>query len=450
MKNYIIILIDYIYLSKLNLNTMKKKLTALFVMLALVSYGQDNTNKWSVDLGLGMNKAWSYRGGATGVSVPSISLGGRYMLNNVFGLNLEYDYNRFGKSSSDFTPIDLHSITGGTVVNLGHILHFETFAPKFGLLANIGAGVSFMPVNTSLYSFSDIFVQSDAIDHTFHGTVSFIPQYKITEKVALNLVLSTTVNTWQDAAFDGTPRTSPYGLDGLYSSLSIGASIYLGKEKEHLDWIPTELGGKPEIVDNSKYDAYEARIKTLEDSLANKTVVSDRDGDGIADAYDLCPDEAGLFSDNGCPDTDGDGVDDLQDKCPKIAGVRANGGCPEVDKEVKKVMAAALKGVQFQSGKAILLKRSNTVLDNVVKVMKENPSYYLNVWGYTDNQGDDAKNLVLSKDRANAVTAYLTQKGVESSRLHSNGFGEANPKASNETDAGRAVNRRVEFKVIFK
>jgi len=89
---------------------MKKKLTTLFLMLTLISFGQDNFNKWSIDLGAGINKAWSYRGQATGVSIPSISLGGRYMLNNVFGLNLEYDYNRFGKSSSNFTPIDLHSI----------------------------------------------------------------------------------------------------------------------------------------------------------------------------------------------------------------------------------------------------------------------------------------------------------------------------------------------------
>jgi len=438
MKNYIIILIDYIYLSKLNLNTMKKKLTALFVMLALVSYGQDNFNKWSVDLGLGMNKAWVHRGQARNIGFPQLAIGGRYMLNNNFGFKLGYDYNRF-KNKDLFTNVNLNSVTGSAVANLGHLLRFETFAPKFGLLMNVGAGASFL-------SSKDL----NFTDKMLHGTVGFSPQYKISERISVNLNLSATLNLLQGTKFDGSKKTLNTAPDGIYSNLGAGVSINLGKNKDHADWIPTEMGGKTAIVDNSKYDAYEARIKTLEDSLANKTVVSDRDGDGIADAYDLCPDEAGLFSDNGCPDTDGDGVDDLQDKCPKIAGVRANGGCPEVDKEVKKVMAAALKGVQFQSGKAILLKRSNTVLDNVVKVMKENPSYYLNVWGYTDNQGDDAKNLVLSKDRANAVTAYLTQKGVESSRLHSNGFGEANPKASNETDAGRAVNRRVEFKVIFK
>jgi len=421
-------------------------------MLTLISFGQDNFNKWSIDLGAGINKAWSYRGQATGVSIPSISLGGRYMLNNVFGLNLEYDYNRFGKSSSNFTPIDLHSITGGTVVNLGHILRFETFAPKLGLLANIGAGVSFMPYNTSAYSFSDIIVQSDAIDHTFHGTVSFIPQYKITPKVSLNLILSTTVNTWQNYAFDGTPRTSKYGLDGLYSTLSIGASIYFGKAEEHADWTPTEFGEKNLPIDNSMAEANAARIKVLEDSIANMKTMSDRDGDGVADAYDDCPDEAGKFSDNGCPnaDRDGDGINDLQDKCPDIPGVLSNNGCPNVNVDVKTVMNIALKGVKFKSGNAVLLKRSNPVLNNVVQVMKENPSYFLNVWGYSDNSGDDATNLKLSSERANAVAAFLVANGVEQNRLHPAGFGNTNPISNNDYDWGRALNRRVEFTVVFK
>ena len=417
---------------------MKNRLTALFVMLTAVSFGQDNINKWSVDLGLGMNTAWVHRGSARKISVPQIAIGGRYMLNNNFGLSLGYDYNRF-KNKDLFTPIDLHSITGSAVANLGHVLRFETFAPKLGLMMNVGAGASFLPFNSS-----------QNVDKMLHGTIGFTPQYKITPRVAVNLNLSTTFNIMQGVKFDGSPITTKTSLDGIYSNLGVGVSIYLGKNKEHYDWIPTEVGAMAAPVDNSKYDAYEARIKALEDSLANPKVVADRDGDGIADAYDLCPDEAGMFSDNGCPDTDGDGVDDLQDKCPKIAGVRSNDGCPAVDKEVEKIMAAALAGVQFESGKAVLLKRSYKVLNGVVQVMKDNPTYYLNVHGYTDNTGDATKNLELSKQRAQTVTDYLISNGVEAERLHSNGFGIDNPVASNETDAGRAINRRVEFKVVFE
>jgi len=417
---------------------MKKKLTALFVMLALVSYGQDNFNKWSVDLGLGMNKAWVHRGQARNIGFPQLAIGGRYMLNNNFGFKLGYDYNRF-KNKDLFTNVNLNSITGSAVANLGHLLRFETFAPKFGLLMNVGAGASFL--SSKDLSFTD---------KMLHGTIGFSPQYKISEKISVNLNLSATLNLLQSRKFDGSTMSIKTGPDGVYSNLGAGVSINLGKNKDHADWIPTEMGGKTAIVDNSKYDAYEARIKTLEDSLANRKVISDRDGDGIADAYDLCPDEPGMYSDNGCPDTDGDGVDDLQDKCPEIAGVRSNDGCPAIAKEVQKVMTAALKGVQFQSGKAILLKRSNTVLNNVVKVMENEPTYYLNVWGYTDNVGDDAANLDLSKQRAATVTAYLVANGVDKSRLHTEGFGNSKPVASNETDAGKALNRRVEFNIVFE
>lgn len=426
---------------------MKKKITVIFVMLSLVSFGQEKMNTWSLDFGVGINKAWSYRGANVNVNFPSATIGVRKMLNNVFGLNIKYDYNRFGKG--DFAT-NQHTFTGGTVVNLGHFLQFKTFAPRLGLLMNIGAGASILPINMDNFTGADIFSQSDAIDHMFHGTVSFIPQYKLTPKVSLNLNLTTTVNTWQNNAFDRTPRNYQYGLDGLYSSLTIGASVYFGKEKEHADWTPIEFGSKPLPIDNSKYDAYENRIKTLEDSLANIEVVQDRDNDGVPDAHDLCPDKAGLFSTNGCPDSDRDGVSDSEDKCPEIPGVLGNGGCPPVDKDVKKVMTTALKEVQFKSNEAVLLKSSTPILNNVVAVMNENPNYFLNVSGYADIQGTEALNLKLSQQRADAVTAFLTKNGIDASRIHAKGYGSSNPKSNNDHDWGRALNRRVEFEVVFK
>ena len=81
--------------------------------------------------------------------------------------------------------------------------------------------------------------------------------------------------------------------------------------------------------------------------------------------------------------------------------------------------------------------------------MKENPSYKLRIDGHTDAQGDDDKNMQLSKDRASAVKKYLTDNGVESDRLSAFGYGETKPKATNDTAAGRAENRRVEFTVEF-
>lgn len=175
----------------------------------------------------------------------------------------------------------------------------------------------------------------------------------------------------------------------------------------------------------------------------------DSDGDGVTDSEDACPSVKGIASMKGCPDTDKDGIADNLDKCPKIAGVAANNGCPEIKEETKKVFEQALKGIQFETGKDVIKKSSNGILDNVAAIMQTNPSYLLGINGHTDNQGDDAKNMALSQKRAEAVKAYLVKKGIDAARLTPKGFGETTPKATNDTPAGRAENRRVEFVVNF-
>jgi outer membrane protein OmpA-like peptidoglycan-associated protein len=178
----------------------------------------------------------------------------------------------------------------------------------------------------------------------------------------------------------------------------------------------------------------------------------DSDGDGVPDYLDKCPNTPkGVQVDaSGCPlDRDGDGIPDYLDKCPDVPGIAANKGCPEVKAETKKIFAQALQGIQFESGKDVIKKSSYTILDKVVKVMKENPSYNLEINGHTDSQGAAAMNLELSQKRADAVKAYLAKKGVDASKLVAKGFGQTVPVADNATAAGRAKNRRVEFKVNF-
>lgn len=186
-----------------------------------------------------------------------------------------------------------------------------------------------------------------------------------------------------------------------------------------------------------------------EAGLASLGGCPDRDGDGVADKVDACPDLAGPVAQQGCPDSDGDGIADNVDKCPKVPGVASMKGCPEIKEETKQLFAKALTGVQFESGSAVIKKTSYGILDQVVAVMTENPAYNLEIHGHTDSQGDDAKNLKLSDDRAHSVRDYLVAKGVAENRLRYEGHGETIPVADNATSAGRAKNRRVEFKVMF-
>ena len=178
----------------------------------------------------------------------------------------------------------------------------------------------------------------------------------------------------------------------------------------------------------------------------------DTDADGVADYKDKCPDTPSnvKVDANGCPvDTDGDGVADYLDKCPTVAGIAANKGCPEVKAETKKIFEQALQGIQFESAKDVIKPGSFGILDQVVKVMIENPTYKLEINGHTDNKGIAEKNLVLSQKRSEAVKNYLVKKGVDAEKLTAKGYGQTIPVADNATNEGRTKNRRVEFKVNF-
>jgi outer membrane protein OmpA-like peptidoglycan-associated protein len=107
-----------------------------------------------------------------------------------------------------------------------------------------------------------------------------------------------------------------------------------------------------------------------------------------------------------------------------------------------------LKNVFFDTKKTDLKPESVSELDDVVRLMNENPNMKIQINGYTDNVGTPADNLKLSTGRALSVVNYLLYKGVRKDRLSYKGFGEADPIATNETDEGRAMNRRTELRVV--
>jgi outer membrane protein OmpA-like peptidoglycan-associated protein len=179
--------------------------------------------------------------------------------------------------------------------------------------------------------------------------------------------------------------------------------------------------------------------------------IPDSDNDGINDEEDKCPYVAGVLRYQGCPvpDTDHDGINDEIDKCPTIPGVASNQGCPEITKEIIKTVSFAAKNIYFQFGSAKLLPKSFKHLNEVVKILKDNPGLMLKIDGHTDYVGSDEFNLKLSNDRAASVKAYFESQGIGSDRLKSEGFGETTPIATNKTAAGRTLNRRVEMKVFY-
>jgi len=177
--------------------------------------------------------------------------------------------------------------------------------------------------------------------------------------------------------------------------------------------------------------------------------IPDTDGDGINDEEDKCPTVAGVARYQGCPvpDTDGDGVNDEEDKCPNQAGPASNFGCPVIDVKVVEKVTKAAQNIFFTTGSSKLLAKSYKSLKDVVQILKDNPTYNIDVDGYTDNTGNADKNQVLSENRAGAVKAYLVKNGITESRITATGHGINDPIADNKTVAGRAKNRRVEMKL---
>ena len=149
-------------------------------------------------------------------------------------------------------------------------------------------------------------------------------------------------------------------------------------------------------------------------------------------------------TDCGGADSDHDGVPDSLDKCPGTAeGLPVSAdGCP--------ASPLSLTGVNFENDSATLTAASTPILDRAAGALNALPNDNAEIAGYTDANGQPAYNLDLSKQRAEAVRQYLIKKGVDAARLTANGYGETNPVASNETNAGREANRRVEIKLQAK
>ncbi len=175
----------------------------------------------------------------------------------------------------------------------------------------------------------------------------------------------------------------------------------------------------------------------------------DTDGDGVEDRKDKCPNIAGAIAGEGCPDTDGDGVYNNIDKCPDVAGTVASKGCPEIKKEVITKINLAAKGINFENGKAVITASSFKSLDDLATLLNSYPGASVEIQGHTDNNGAPEANKTLSQDRANAVKRYLSAGGVAEARMTAVGYGQEVPIADNATPAGKAKNRRVDFKLSY-
>ena len=180
---------------------------------------------------------------------------------------------------------------------------------------------------------------------------------------------------------------------------------------------------------------------------------TDTDGERVDDVRDRCEDTAAGMGvgEDGCRltgrlrdpvDKDEDQVAEYLDECPRtVEGAKVDEkGCAQIEQPL-----ARLEDVLFESGRAALRPRAKETLTELVSILENNPDIRVRLEGYTDNVGNESSNEMLSQKRAKSIKAYLVSEGIDGSRIKTIGMGESNPIATNETEQGRAQNRRVDI-----
>ena len=225
--------------------------------------------------------------------------------------------------------------------------------------------------------------------------------------------------------------------------------------------------GSPDfrVIGMVGFSPEQKKEKPAEKSEPKAAPPADRDGDGIPDAQDQCPDQAedrdGFEDEDGCPDPDNDkdGVPDSDDQCPNEAGPVEKQGCPakeegapkgeEVRMEGEDGKTFALERIEFETNGDKILSQSEPTLEAIRKTLEENPQIkQVRIEGHTDSTGSAAYNMQLSRRRASSVKKWLVEHGVAASRLSAFGCGESGPRDSNDSDDGRQHNRRTEFRIL--
>ena len=398
---------------------------------------------WSIGLNAGVLTPLSPLGGHNDFSNMKSSLGyGLYIKKQItpyFSLRLDGvrgklkgDNSENWKSGSpNASPVNAfetnldYSGTLNAVVNLFNISMFNANS-AVQLYASGGAGLAGYKVKTSATSGGAL------VDYAGGKTISelIIPvglgaKFKLADRV--NLDLGWTVNFVDGDNLDGYARGNS---SDKYNYGYAGLEFALGKGSKQLAWHnPVALTYEEALSAKQTANALKAENDKLRGEMND--LLKDSDGDGVADKLDKCPGTpAGVVVDgSGCP---------LKIPVPVI---QEKVIITEAD---RKVVEEAIKNLEFDLGKATIRDKSYATLNRVAALLVEK-NFSLKLAGHTDNTGSMALNLRLSKERAEAVKAYLVSQGANPSRIEAVGYGPNQPIATNKTAAGRQQNRRVEF-----
>ncbi|MDA0780102.1 MAG: OmpA family protein [Bacteroidetes bacterium] len=436
----------------------------LFTALMLVSFttsvlAQNDTNPWKLTVGTNaVNLLLDGKDNETQISPNFSYLEVSRYIGSGFSVDLAGTLNNLSRESGSD---DLYySLDLGTSLSANQIINLGKFEPTLRVGVGLAGGLSgISPLS------DDFFVTYAGAGLNYWFSDAFALTLKTTYKV-------------YSREFDGLIGNDDGGITHLQHLA--GFSFAFGDGDTDRDGVKDSLDACPEVAGlenlngcpdddgdgirnsdddcpltaglaalNGCPDADNDSIKDSDDACPNVAGVAalngcpDADGDGITDADDACPNAAGSEALNGCPDADGDSVADKDDKCPAVAGPASNNGCPEYP-----LSMLADYDITFDLEKYNIDSQDVERLSTVLKVLLANSDASISIEGHADNTGEESFNNPLSNNRASSIKDYLVNLGIDANRLSTKAFGESMPKASNKTAEGRAINRRVEFKVV--
>ena len=371
----------------------------------------------------------------------SAELSARYMFNDKFGLRLGAVYNNFQEGDNslefdtDFTHVNLDA-----VLNLGTILNFRDFSDRFGLLFSAGLGYG-----TVTYNESSTLPENDTDNLlTLNGVLT--PQYRLSDKLALNLNLGvaglTDVEsidvTKPDNTLDGNGVVGTPGFTGANFRATLGLTVYLGKEKEHADWVDVSATKEME----NKTDQLEDRVAQLEKDL------EDEDKDGVpaySDREPNTPNGVRVNTKGIALDKNNNGIpDDLETALNEKYTSKESS-----ERNVKIMKTFANKGyanIYFKFDSSQPEYYSLNDITQIMEYMKANPESTATLTGYTDAIGNKDYNMKLSEKRAETVYKILIASGIEEGRLSYKGGG-IDDSVDKSSEEARQMTRRVKFEL---
>ncbi len=386
------------------------------------------------------------------------------------------------------------SLNSNTLFNIEQRAIIERGQPrnKFMLNLNYRIGrVSFMLRNTRFGEVATVFNGTDRRrDETYSAkvitdaSITVRPTYWMGITLGANNIADVYPDPIRNAANNGEGRfvysrnATQFGFNGGYYYTNLNFDLTNLKATKKMKEVPVApvVVAKPIPPADRDGDGVPDSKDACPDAAGPSSLQGcpDRDGDGVADKDDKCPDVVGIKNFQGCPDTDGDGIEDSKDKCPNVFGVAKYDGCPVPDSDgdgvndeydqcptvpgniansgcpdkpakevIQKEVDVKAKYILFITGSSKLTTSSYDALNDIANTINSDATLDVEIEGHTDNTGSQQLNQKLSEARAAAVKTYLVSKGVSADRLTTTGFGFSRPIATNKTAVGRAQNRRV-------